>query len=251
MQSQLVKRKVVIAAGGTGGHIYPAQALAKQMLKKDSHLEIHFLAGGLSVNPYFHRDTFSFHEVSCGRMHKKSLLNTLKGCWKILLGIYESIRFLYAFKPDLVVGFGSYYALPPLLAAMVMRIPIVLHEANSIPGRVNRLLSQFVMMTGIHFPQAASLLKGRSVEVGMPMREEHVKLRMSREMALEYYQLDSTLKTLLVFGGSQGAQAINRLIPSAVAQQKQPFQVIHITGNASATLELRQLYQKARDQSLC
>jgi UDP-N-acetylglucosamine--N-acetylmuramyl-(pentapeptide) pyrophosphoryl-undecaprenol N-acetylglucosamine transferase len=242
------KKKVVIAAGGTGGHIYPAEALARELIKQDPHIEILFVSGGLSRNPYFNRDAFPFKDIACGSLVKKNPIHILKNSYKMMQGLYSSFKILRRYRPDLVIGFGSYHSLPPLIAAKMLSIPIILHEANSIPGKVNRLLSPYVLMTGVHFPQASSLLKGRTVEVGMPLREEHLKEVCSREKALAYYNLGLDKKTILVFGGSQGAQALNKAIPETLFKHKNPllsnFQVIHITGYLRTTEELKKFYQE-------
>jgi UDP-N-acetylglucosamine--N-acetylmuramyl-(pentapeptide) pyrophosphoryl-undecaprenol N-acetylglucosamine transferase len=238
-----MKRKVVIVAGGTGGHIYPAQSLARQMQKLDPQVDILFVGGGLKTNPYFDK-AFPFQSVSCGRI-SKNVLKFAKNSYLLCKGVMESIGILRRAKPDLVVGFGSYYTFPTLIAAIILRIPIVLHAADSVPGKVIRLLSKYVVMTGIHFPQAASRLKGRTVEVAMPLKEGHRLGSIEKEQALHYFQLNPQQTTLLVFGGSQGAKAINQLIPQTLKNHQLPFQVIHITGSPQMSQELREGYLSA------
>jgi UDP-N-acetylglucosamine--N-acetylmuramyl-(pentapeptide) pyrophosphoryl-undecaprenol N-acetylglucosamine transferase len=130
-------------------------------------------------------------------------------------------------------------------------VPFVLHEANSIPGKVNRLMSPHAIMTGIHFPSTAKLLGGETVEVGMPLREGYKLQYHLREVAKNYFNLktESSKQTLLAFGGSQGALALNKLLVDTLCQNnaefKERLQVIHITGNAESTILFAEMYQKA------
>jgi UDP-N-acetylglucosamine--N-acetylmuramyl-(pentapeptide) pyrophosphoryl-undecaprenol N-acetylglucosamine transferase len=124
-----------------------------------------------------------------------------------------------------------------------MSVPIVLHEANSIPGKVNRYLSSWAEVTAVHFPETQHLLKGPSVEVGMPLRDGFRHASIPREEAIRHFGLDPERKTLLVFGGSQGATSINRLVEGAVGQLNlQNFQILHIAGDVNILDELETFY---------
>lgn len=240
----MVDRKVLITVGGTGGHIFPALGVAHELKAKRPSLEILFVGGGLSTNPYFDPQAFPFHTVSCGSITHKNPIKLASSGWKIAKGVVQSIKVMRNYKPDLVLGFGSYYTFPTLLAAKTLRYPTMLHEANSIPGMVNRLLSRHVILTGLHFPDAAQHLKGPSLEVGMPMRKGFKRHLVDREEALAYYQLNPSIPVLLIFGGSQGAQSLNKWMKEACVHSLFPsaVQVLHFTGNAATANELRMLY---------
>lgn len=238
-----MKKRVLITVGGTGGHVYPAMALAKQL--QNSETDILFVGGGLSSNRYFESSAFQYRQVDCGTLRRNPIA-CLQGMQKIVQGLYQSTRIIKEFRPDIVVGFGSYYTLPILLAAKLQHIPIVLHEANRIPGKVNRLLSKYVAVTGVHFPDTASLLKGKTIEAKIPLREGYQLDQVSTQEARKYYNLDSAPLTLLVFGGSQGAHAINHLFAEALLALPIPLisqlQVLHITGDTAMTQQLRATY---------
>lgn len=230
------KKRIIIASGGTGGHVFPALALAHQFQNQGSPFL--FIGGGLSNNVFFDRQQYPYYEIACA----KPSLMSLNFPFKILRGVLQSFKAFRKFKPDLVIGFGSYYTLPALIAARVMRIPYVIHEQNSIPGRVNRLLSGGAQVTAIHFPEAADRLKGKIAEVGMPLRSGFEK-KWERFSAKKSYGLNEELPLLLVFGGSQGADAINRLMYLSAPELKK-IQILHFTGVKEWKKKLSARYQE-------
>jgi UDP-N-acetylglucosamine--N-acetylmuramyl-(pentapeptide) pyrophosphoryl-undecaprenol N-acetylglucosamine transferase len=224
----MARRKVVIAAGGTGGHLFPAQQLA-EMLKGDSDLLI--LGHKITTSPFFERENIPFAEISAHPLKK----GFLKASWR---GFWQAVRQLRAFSPDVVVGFGSFHVFPVLLAAAILRKKIVLFEANCSLGKVNRLFLPFAKRIGFQFPVAVR--KGVLVPL-LPWKEGRKK--MDPALAKQYYGLGSEQKTILVFGGSQGASFLNESAPQAIGRLKVKFQVIHFTG--SKDLEaVRSAYEK-------
>ena len=226
--------KILIAAGGSGGHIYPAMGVAAELLKQDPKLELMFAAGGLADSPFFDRKAFAWESISSAPLNKKNPFNLLKNCGAIAKGVWQSHRVLSAFKPDLVIGFGSYHIFPMLLAAQLKRYPIALHEQNSKPGKVISLFSKRALITGVYFPSATEALKGKSSLLAMPLRPGFSRSTYTKEEACSYFQLDPTKTTLLVFGGSQGAKFINKTIAPLLATYSKTddsFQILHFTGN--------------------
>lgn len=242
----MVKR-VLIAVGGTGGHIYPAIALARKLKEQNPDTYLMFAGGGLHDSRFFDRAEFPYNEVACGYFPLKKPLTFLKSLGKVASGMWQSERIIKEFKPDIVVGFGSYHSLPILLTAKMHSIPIILHEGNAIPGRVNRLLAKNALFTGIQFPEAAKHLRGKTVEIDAPLREEAHNGNESLECSYNYFSLDSDKKTLLVFGGSQGAFAINKLIVQAMENYPgdiHKLQIVHFTGSSEETTRAVESYKK-------
>ncbi len=237
-------KRILITAGGTGGHLYPAQALAQQLMRQSGASNVLFVAGGLGTNRYFDRNCFSFREIACSPLLSRNLLKSFKGMTNLFKGFKESVAILKDYRPDVVVGFGSYYTVPTLLAARWLKIPIVLHEANSIPGRANKWLAPLAACIGLHFPLTAAFFKkGKTVEVGLPLREGYHLKAVSKEAALTYYGLSAQRTTLLICGGSQGARAINQLIEQCLpVLRRLSLQIIHLTGDADTALALTALY---------
>ena len=230
------KKRVLITAGGTGGHLYPAQALAQQLMNHEQPIDVHFVAGGLEKNRFFDRERFSFEELPSAPLVSRTPQALFKGIKTLGEGVSQGIKILKKYRPDVVVGFGSYYTVPILLAARWLNIPIILHEANSVPGKANRWLAPLATRVGVHFPMTSSYFGAKGVEVGLPLRESYQYQKISKEEALRHYGFSPDHKTLLICGGSQGAQAINKLIEHSLATIKRlSLQVIHLTGDVVAT----------------
>jgi UDP-N-acetylglucosamine--N-acetylmuramyl-(pentapeptide) pyrophosphoryl-undecaprenol N-acetylglucosamine transferase len=249
-----MKKKVMIVVGGTGGHIIPSLSLARQLQKSAPGINLMFVGGDLKTNRFFDHHEFLHKSVECGPVNIKNPLKLLKNIAKILKGMWQSRSIIKTFQPDVIIGFGSYYTFPTLLAAKLSKIPIILHEANSIPGKVNKLLSKHALTTGIYFPETASLLKGNTVEVGMPLRDGYRLGAVTKKCAKDYFFLSQNKITLLVFGGSQGAKRINELVSKAICQyfdgNKDMLQVLHFTGCTNSQNELENMY-KENDIQAC
>jgi len=242
-------KRVLITAGGTGGHLYPAQGLAQQLIKKLDPSAVLFVAGGLNTSRYFDRTAFAFQEVACHPLVTKNPIKFLKGLNCLVKGMMQSRQILKNYQPDVVVGFGSYYTVSTLLAAKSLGIPILLHEANSIPGQANQWLSKLAHTVALHFPSTASLMKGKApcIEVGLPLREGYSLEAVNKNEALNYFQLGEERQTWLVCGGSQGARAINDLMKQVLPiLNPQNIQVIHLTGDPQASEELKICYANAQ-----
>lgn len=179
---------VVITAGGTGGHLFPAQALARKL-----PYSVTFLGPKLSSSPFFFKECPYVDIPASKKPHT------------LIRGIFKSMRVLRKTRPETVIGFGSFHTLPVLLAALLLRIPIVLYEPNRVTGRVNRLFSRFGTLI--------------SNGVKVPLLTPNI---VSKEEARAYYGLDPKKKTVLICGGSQGAQIFDSI--------ELEYQVIHIIG---------------------
>lgn len=244
----MVKKKVLIATGGSGGHVFPAFALAQQLKHIAPPVELFFAGGGLTHNPYFNSANIPYKEVDCGNILGKPWWQRISPAFKTLRGVNESRQLIRQFQPDVVVGFGSFHSFPLLAAARLCKVPFVLHESNTVPGRVTRLLSPYAQVTGVHFAQAQRYLKGRSIEVDIPLREGYTLTYGTKERARQRFLLHPDTFTFLVFGGSQGAKALNSLVSQALTLQlalrTKAFQVIHITGKRETTESLRNIYDR-------
>jgi UDP-N-acetylglucosamine--N-acetylmuramyl-(pentapeptide) pyrophosphoryl-undecaprenol N-acetylglucosamine transferase len=173
------KPKILIATGGTGGHIFPAQALAFELQEKN--YELLFAGGGLDTNRYFNRTRFPYKQVASSSPFKGNPFRSLYRIWK---GLRQSLKIIDQFKPSMVIGFGSFYTFPVLLAARLRKIPIVLFEPNAIPGKVNRLFSKWALFSAVQFSQAGNQMAGKIVEVKMPTGE---KKRFNPSAARDYF----------------------------------------------------------------
>ncbi len=236
------QQRLIISAGGTGGHLFPAQALAKELKKRNPSLEILFVGGGISKNPFFSSSRFLFEEIRSASLSLKKPFKGIRGVWRIWQGYCESMRILTEWAPHLVVGFGSYATLPLLLATQRQNVPYLLHEQNRFPGKVNRFFSRRACITGICFPDVAHHLQGETSLVEMPIR---LFSSPNKEDVLREWGFEKDKLTLFIFGGSQGAAFINRWLENVVIGKqfpKIPLQIVHATGSDAATERLRKVY---------
>lgn len=242
------KRKIVFAVGGTGGHLFPAQALARDVKNKLPQVQVLFMGAGLSNSRYFFSKEFPSIDIESSTVFGKNPLGVFRATTKLLRGIWKSLTHLRQESPDLVIGFGSFHAFPVLLGALICTVPIILFESNVVPGRVIRFFSRFAIFTAVQFKRAKKNLKGQVIETKMPLWDRDRLSEFNREEAAKYFNLRPDVTTLLVFGGSQGARAINRLFCEAVQnwQKRPPFQIIHLTGDVASCHEALLCYQRLR-----
>jgi UDP-N-acetylglucosamine--N-acetylmuramyl-(pentapeptide) pyrophosphoryl-undecaprenol N-acetylglucosamine transferase len=202
----------VLAAGGTGGHMVPAHALAAELTARGHGVLVITDERGSKIPGLF--DKVTVHVLPAGRLGK-SPIALLKASLAVLRGRSEAKAIYKEHRPDAVVGFGGYPAFPSLLAASAMRIPTVLHEQNAVMGRVNRLLAGRATAIATAFSEIDRLTpkyRDKIVLVGNPVREAIARIG---EMPFPPFDDTAPLK-VLVTGGSQGATILGRVVPSGL-----------------------------------
>lgn len=225
--------KIVISCGGTGGHFFPGLALAREAGKENARL---LLSGIHAENQKAIAEKYEIPAVALPPMPvwKRHFFRFLGGLVK---GYATARKTMKSDRPDAVIGMGSFASLPILLAAKNLHIPVFLHDGNARIGKANRILSRCAKMLGIAFP-AVNHCSCPVYECGMPVRQELiVQAEMTRLDALakikELFGTDFSADApiLLVFGGSQGAAAINAALPVALQKYgRSDIQIIHLTG---------------------
>ncbi|OYU36152.1 undecaprenyldiphospho-muramoylpentapeptide beta-N-acetylglucosaminyltransferase [Novosphingobium sp. PASSN1] len=208
-----VSRHFVLAAGGTGGHLLPAFALAVELDRRGHHVALVTDERGAKIpgKPAF----LPAHVLPAGRLGKNPIA-LAKGLAAIWRGRAMALRLFESFQPSCVVGFGGYPALPALLAARSARIPTVIHEQNAVLGRVNRLLAKRVDAIATAYMDVERLdpgLWGKVHRVGNPVRAEVLALRGE---AFPEFTEDSLFRVLIT-GGSQGASILSEVVPDGLA----------------------------------
>ncbi|WP_232496051.1 undecaprenyldiphospho-muramoylpentapeptide beta-N-acetylglucosaminyltransferase [Novosphingobium kaempferiae] len=209
-----VSRHYVLAAGGTGGHLIPAFALAAELHERGHHVALVTDERGAAIpgKP----DYLTTHVLPPGRIAGKNPLGWLKGAKGVLDGRRMALRLFESFEPSVVVGFGGYPAMPTMLAARAAKLPIVLHEQNSVLGRVNRWFAKKVDAIATSAEKTEKLdpsLASKVTLVGNPVREEVLRLR---EQPFPEFTEDSLFR-ILVTGGSQGARVLSDVVPEGLA----------------------------------
>lgn len=227
--------KIVFTGGGTGGHFYPIIAVAQKVNEIIDHEKI---IGAklyyISDNPYDKEMLFEngllYEEVMAGKMRTYFSLKNFSDIFKTGLGIINATYKLFSIYPDVVFGKGGYAAFPVIFAARLLRIPVIIHESDSAPGRVNRWAGRFAKKVAISYKEAASFFPAKTTAwTGQPIRTEIEHTSRGRE-AFEYFKLESSIPVILVLGGSQGAELINNTILDALPRLVKNYQVIHQTG---------------------
>jgi UDP-N-acetylglucosamine--N-acetylmuramyl-(pentapeptide) pyrophosphoryl-undecaprenol N-acetylglucosamine transferase len=214
--------RAILAGGGTGGHVIPALAIANQ-LKKSYAAEVLFIGTARGIeNRLVPAAGFPLQLVRVGALKNVSLVTRLKTAFDLPGAIWDAGRMVNEFAPDVVIGVGGYASGPAMLAAVMKHIPTLAFEPNVVPGFANRVVARFVSAAAVHFEETAKYFRHAEV-TGVPVRQAFFDIRPKREGT----------PTLLVFGGSQGAHAINeamiRCLP-ALQREAPGIHIIHQTG---------------------
>jgi UDP-N-acetylglucosamine--N-acetylmuramyl-(pentapeptide) pyrophosphoryl-undecaprenol N-acetylglucosamine transferase len=226
--------KIVIAGGGTGGHLFPGIAIAQEFEARHSATRIIFVSTGNPLErSVLSKTDFELQCITAAGIKGRGIWNQLISVLKIPKGILESMRILKDFSPDMAIGLGSYSAGPVIIGAWLRRIPIVIHEQNILPGITNRILSRFANRIYISFENTQSNLDSRKVQwTGNPVRRELLEYS-DGHAAGKTDNIDNGLFSVLIIGGSQGAHRINKAVIEALGhlKDKDHLHFIHQTGD--------------------
>jgi UDP-N-acetylglucosamine--N-acetylmuramyl-(pentapeptide) pyrophosphoryl-undecaprenol N-acetylglucosamine transferase len=226
-------KKILIAAGGTGGHIIPALALAEEIRFYYPDVALQFVCGARPAEARLYQQAHYVPIVLPVKSFTGNVFKKIVNSFALILAVIRSWRILKQQKPGLVLCMGGYVAAPIVCAAMIRRIPIVLHEQNSIPGRLNALVAPFASSVICAFAEAERRLKSRKRQrLGIPVRR--ALLDATRDEALQFFALRSDAPVLLFLGGSQGAKYLNLHFADSLGELDnhlaQPLQVLWSTG---------------------
>lgn len=220
--------KFIISGGGTGGHIYPAIAIANECKRRWSDCEILFV--GASNRMEMEKIPAAGYEIKglwISGLQRKLSLDNLAFPFKVIKSLWVSRRIINKFKPTAAIGTGGYASGPLLQMASMKKIPCLIQEQNSYPGITNKLLSKRVQKICVASSGLERFFpKDKIVLTGNPVRQDLLDIDSKREQAITYFNLDPTKKTLLVLGGSLGARRINQLIDTKLDKITQDVQVI-------------------------
>lgn len=217
--------KVLIAAGGTGGHIYPGIAVAKEIVRRDGESEVLFVgtARGLETK-IVPANGFQLSLINSAGLKNVGLAGKLKGLFVLPKSFLEARRLIREFEPDVVVGAGGYVSGPVLLTAALMRIPTLVMDSNALPGFTNRRLAPFVAKAALTFDEALPYFGKKGIVTGNPVRQEFFEIEPKQR---------GEKINLLIFGGSQGARAINNAMTDALKLlPEEKLQITHQTGES-------------------
>jgi UDP-N-acetylglucosamine--N-acetylmuramyl-(pentapeptide) pyrophosphoryl-undecaprenol N-acetylglucosamine transferase len=219
--------RVILAGGGTGGHVIPALAIANE-LKKSYGAEVLFIGTARGIeNRLVPAAGYPLKLVRVGALKNVSLMTRAKTAFDLPRAVWDAGRMLNEFAPDVVIGVGGYASGPAMLAAVVKHIPTLAFEPNVVPGFANRVVARFVSGAAVHFEETAKYFRHAEV-TGVPVRQSFFEIPVLSN------KTPGGRPTVLVFGGSQGAHAINqamfRCLPVLVRLEAPGIHIIHQTG---------------------
>src|SRR6478736_259565 len=206
---------ILLAAGGTGGHLFPAEALGVELIKRGFRVRLATDARALRYSGLFSRESDNIDVVPSETVRGRNPVSLARTAIMLGYGTVVAFNLVRRLKPAAVVGFGGYPTLPPLLAARLLGVPGIIHDANAVLGRANRFLSGRVNAIATSLPGVLDrdpALAGKTTTVGTPMRPA---ILAAAAVPYDQPQLSGPLR-LLVVGGSQGARVMSDIVPPAV-----------------------------------
>jgi UDP-N-acetylglucosamine--N-acetylmuramyl-(pentapeptide) pyrophosphoryl-undecaprenol N-acetylglucosamine transferase len=244
--------RAILAGGGTGGHVIPALAIANE-LKKSYSAEILFVGTARGIeNRLVPAAGYPLQLVRVGALKNVSVVTRAKTAFDLPRAIWDASRMLNEFAPDVVIGVGGYASGPTMLAAIMKHIPTLAFEPNVVPGFANRIVAKFVSAAAVHFEETARYFRHAKV-TGVPVRDAFFEIPRrnppcSAKSADEWW---GNRRTVLVFGGSQGAHAINQAMMRClrVLEREAPgIHIVHQTGERDYN-DVLSAYQKVEKPS--
>ncbi len=232
--------KILLTGGGTGGHFYPLIAVAEKInslidQQKIVDAKLYYMSDTPYDKAALFENGITFIEVSAGknRLYKSS--KNFTDMFKVALGCLSGLVQLFVLYPDVVFSKGGYASVPALFAARILRIPVIIHDSDSVPGRVSLWSAKFAHRIAISYPEAIEyfIQKDKVALTGQPIREEIG--HRAKDGVFEYFKFDPTIPTVFIVGGSQGAQNINNILVDILPELLKKYQVIHQVGSLLMT----------------
>lgn len=225
--------RIGFVGGGTGGHFYPLIAVAEKLVTDPSTPELYYFG----PTPYNQDDltthNITFVKVPAGKLRRYFSFQNILDLFRNFFGIFVAIWKLFIIYPDVIFSKGGYTSVPILLAARFLRIPVVIHESDAVPGRANNLAKSFARYVAISYDDAAQFFPAEKTALtGIPLRES---ITATDPEPFTTLKLDPSLPLIYVTGGSTGAERINNLIVAALPYLLPHYQILHQTGLANET----------------
>jgi UDP-N-acetylglucosamine--N-acetylmuramyl-(pentapeptide) pyrophosphoryl-undecaprenol N-acetylglucosamine transferase len=226
--------RILFTGGGSGGHFYPIISIAEELeaLVKEKRLlapELYFMSHSPYDSGILYEHGIVYKKNTAGKLRRyfsiQNFFDLFKTLWGTIISTYE----IYKLYPDVIFGKGGYASFPALLAGKMLGIPVVIHESDSVPGKVNAWAGKFAARVAVSYPEAAQYFPaGKVAHTGNPVRKD-VAVPITSG-AREFLKLEAEVPVILVLGGSQGAEAINSTVLEALPALVEHYEVIHQTG---------------------
>ena len=227
--------KILLTGGGSGGHFYPLIAIAQRInsLAIDRHLskvDIFYMSDVPYDQKSLDDNNIKFIAVLTGKLRIYPSLKNVTDMFKVFFGVLQAIIKLYRIYPDVVIAKGGHGSFPALVAARVLKIPVIIHESDTRPGRVNLFAAKFAESIGVAYESAMEFFpKEKTAVIGLPIRREIIRLPDPEEGA-KYFILNPHIPTIFIYAGSLGAEKINNLILDSLPNLIKKYQIIHQCG---------------------
>lgn len=222
--------KLLIAGGGTGGHLFPAMAIAEEFKARDAKNEVLFVGTKRGIESrLLPKHGWSVRYVMSGGIKGMGLFGMIKGILKMACGAFQSVGIILGFRPSAILGMGGYASVPPVFVGKLMGVPSAIHEQNAVPGVTNRVLGKFVRRVFLSYPESEQFFPAEKVKVtGNPLRKEIFE-SLEKRADKDH---NEGIFTLLVFGGSRGAKKLNEVISELFCTELKgvDIKLIHQTG---------------------
>ena len=226
--------KILLTGGGTGGHVFPLIAIAEELNRiADEDRILNMKLYYMSDTPYapelWEQQFVTFIPISAGKLRVYFSFKNFIDIFKTFFGTIGALFKVFNLYPDVIISKGGYAAFPVLVAAKLLRIPVIIHESDTVPGRVNIWSGKFAKRIALSYPEAVEYFDKAKVSItGQPVRKSLVYA--TRVGTKAFFDLDENIKTIGIFGGSQGAKVINDVVTQLLPELLQKYQIIHQTG---------------------
>ncbi|MFA5652160.1 MAG: UDP-N-acetylglucosamine--N-acetylmuramyl-(pentapeptide) pyrophosphoryl-undecaprenol N-acetylglucosamine transferase [Candidatus Paceibacterota bacterium] len=227
--------KILLTGGGTGGHFYPLIAVAEQINKvvKEEKLlpvKLYYMSDSPHDADMLMENSIEYINISAGKLRRYFSILNFFDAFKTFFGIIDATVKVFNLYPDVIFSKGAYSSFPVLFAAKLLKIPVVIHESDSAPGRTNLWAAKFAKRIAVSYPEATKYFDATKVAVtGNPVRK-NIQMIPIRDRAREFLTLTEDIPAILIVGGSLGAKIINDQILSILPKLVEKYYVIHQTG---------------------
>ena len=230
-----IKIKIILTGGGTGGHVYPLVSIFRSLKQMASQklltIDALYLGADGFAQETLEKERIKVKVISSGKMRRYFSILNFFDIFKLIFGFFQSLWLVWKFMPDVIFSKGGYGSVPVVIVGWLYRIPVFIHESDSVPGLSNRIATKFAARIGASFPKALEYFPAeKTALVGNPIRTD-LLYQANKEEGLSHFGFSLEKTTILILGGSQGSQRINDLILEILYECiKNNIQILHQTG---------------------
>jgi len=222
-------KKIVLTGGGTAGHVNPHFALLPHLQKNG--WDVHYIGSHDGIERQLVGEQIPYYPISAGKLRRYFDLKNFSDPFRVLKGLVDSLKILRKIKPQVVFSKGGFVTVPVVMAAWLLKIPVILHESDLTPGLANRLSLPFAKEICLTFPETLDYVKEKGIVTGTPIRAEI--LRGSKEKGAELCGFNPLVRTILVMGGSQGSAVLNKVVRENLELLTKDYQIVHLCGQGN------------------